>query len=112
MRAAAALVIGLIAQLLAPPHVARAGAEGTALPVEIGADSARLALVWPAPAGATLAVVHSTARLRATIAMAPLPAPAVVFGYGVIDAGEISVRLAALRTALARGKACGPSALA
>jgi GntR family transcriptional regulator/MocR family aminotransferase len=34
-------------------------------------------------------------------AFAPLPRPGVVFGYGVIDAGEIRARMKALRRALA-----------
>ena len=40
------------------------------------------------------------AQSIAEYAMAPLAAPAVVFGYGVIDAAEITTRLAALRRAL------------
>jgi GntR family transcriptional regulator/MocR family aminotransferase len=42
------------------------------------------------------------AQAVAEYAVAPLPAPAVVFGYGVIDAEEITTRLVALRRALAR----------
>ncbi|MGO4552064.1 PLP-dependent aminotransferase family protein [Lysobacter sp. 2RAF19] len=42
------------------------------------------------------------AQSIAEYAMAPLAAPAVVFGYGVIDADEITARLAALKAALSR----------
>src|SRR5690606_39956195 len=39
----------------------------------------------------------------ADYAMAPLAEPGVVFGYGVIDAGEIRERMRALRRALEHG---------
>jgi GntR family transcriptional regulator/MocR family aminotransferase len=42
------------------------------------------------------------AQSIAEYAMAPLAAPAVVFGYGVIDADEITARLAALKAGLLR----------
>lgn len=72
VRVCAALVVGLIGQLLVEAHDALA-ATGTALPIEVRAASARLSLVWPAPADATLITDAGTARLRAVIAMAPIP---------------------------------------
>lgn len=57
----------------------------------------------PSQASRILACVREHApgaQATAEYAMAPLDDPAVVFGYGVIDADEIRVRMAALRRAL------------
>lgn len=73
------------------------------IPSEAGLHAAAL-LRAPELAPRILACVREHApgaQSTADYAMAPPRQPAVVFGYGVIDAGEIRTRLAALRTSLA-----------
>ena len=77
-----------------------------AIPSEAGLHAAAL-VRDPADASRLLALVREHApgaQSTAEYAMAPPPQPAVVFGYGVIEAGEIQRRLAALRAALAAGR--------
>jgi len=57
----------------------------------------------PAQATRILALVREHApgaQSIAEYAMGPLETPAITFGYGVIDADEITARIAALRAAL------------
>jgi len=73
------------------------------IPSEAGLHAAAR-LRDPARAQHVMACVREHApgaQSTAEYAMAPPPEPAVVFGYGVIDADEIRTRMALLRTALA-----------
>lgn len=76
-----------------------------AIPSEAGLHAAGL-IREPADAPRILALVRDHApgaQSTAEYAMAPPQQPAVVFGYGVIEANEITRRLAALRASLTAG---------
>ena len=103
VRASTALVVGLIILALLRGHAALAAAMGTALPVEIHADGARLTLVWPTPAHATLATAAGTARLRAAIAMTPLAPDRLAALTGWVARADLGADGRELELALAPG---------